>query len=88
MNDQERAEQKEQMGDLDSWDTNQERDIIDPINGRVYPYEVKERRYYRNDFKKTQNLLDWVSKTTGVTVTGYFVCGRKKTWSTLTTIMW
>ena len=77
LNDQERAEQKEQMGDLDSWDTNQERDIIDPINGRVYPYEVKERRYYRNDFKKTQNLLDWVSKTTGVTVTGYFVCGRK-----------
>ena len=77
LNDEERAEQKEQMGDLDSWDTNQERDIIDPINGRVYPYEVKERRYYRNDFKKTQNLLDWVSKTTGVTVTGYFVCGRK-----------
>ena len=77
LNDQERAEQKEQMGGLDSWDTNQERDIIDPINGRVYPYEVKERRYYRNDFKKTQNLLDWVSKTTGVTVTGYFVCGRK-----------
>ena len=66
------------MGDLDSWDTNQERDIIDPINGRVYPYEVKERRYYRNDFKRTQNLLDWVSKTTGVTVTGYFVCGKKQ----------
>ena len=77
LNDEERAEQREQMGDGDSWDFSQERDIIDPINGRVYPYEVKERRYYRNDFKKTQNLLDWVSKTTGVTVTGYFVCGRK-----------
>ena len=77
LNDEERAEQREQMGDGDSWDYSQERDIIDPINGRVYPYEVKERRYYRNDFKKTQNLLDWVSKTTGVTVTGYFVCGRK-----------
>ena len=25
----------------------------------------------------TQNLLQWVSDTTGVTVTGYFVCGRK-----------
>jgi hypothetical protein len=77
LNDEERAEQREQMGDGDSWDFSQERDIIDPINGRDYPYEVKERRYYRNDFKKTQNLLDWVSKTTGVTVTGYFVCGRK-----------
>ena len=77
LNDEERAEQREQMGDGDSWDFGQERDIIDPINGRVYPYEVRERRYYRNDFKKTQNLLDWVSKTTGVTVTGYFVCGRK-----------
>ena len=77
LSDKEQEEQREQMGDGDSWDFGQERDIIDPINGRVYPYEVKERRYYRNDFKKTQNLLDWVSKTTGVTVTGYFVCGRK-----------
>ena len=77
LSDKEQEEQREQMGDGDSWDFGQERDIIDPINGRVYPYEVKERSYYRNDFKKTQNLLDWVSKTTGVTVTGYFVCGRK-----------
>ena len=77
LSDKEQEEQRELMGDGDSWDFGQERDIIDPINGRVYPYEVKERRYYRNDFKKTQNLLDWVSKTTGVTVTGYFVCGRK-----------
>lgn len=77
LTDEEQKEQREQMGEGDSWDFGQERDIIDPINGRVYPYEVKERRYYRNDFKKTQNILDWVSKTTGVTVTGYFVCGRK-----------
>jgi chemotaxis protein histidine kinase CheA len=77
LSEEEQKEQREQMGDGDSWDFSQERDIIDPINGRVYPYEVKERRYYRNDFKKTQNLLDWVSQTTGVTVTGYFVCGRK-----------
>lgn len=78
MSDEEAAEQKEQMGDaLDRWDCTMERDIIDPINGRVFPYESKERRYYRNDFEKTQNLLDWISKTTGVTVTGYFVCGKK-----------
>ena len=78
LDDAERAEQTEQMGEgIDRWNCPTEREIIDPVNGRVYPYEVQKRNYYRNDFQKTQNLLDWVSKTTGVTVTGYFVLGRK-----------
>ena len=75
MSDEEREEQKEQMGD--EWRVRKERDLIDPINGRVYKYEESSDDWYRNDFKRTQNLLDWVSSTTGVTVTGYFVCGKK-----------
>ena len=81
MSDSERAEQKEQLGDDYSWRIKKERDIIDPINGRVYPYEQSggDDYYSRRDeyFRKTQNLLDWLSKTCHVTVTGYFVCGRK-----------
>jgi hypothetical protein len=76
MTDEEREEQKEQMGD--EWRVRKERDLIDPINGRVYKYEESNEDWYRNDFLRTQNLLDWVSTTTGVTVTGYFVCGKKK----------
>jgi len=75
MTEAEREDQKEQMGD--EWRTKKERDLIDPINGRVYPYAEADEGYYRNDFKQTQNLLDWVSRTTGVTVTGYFVLSKK-----------
>ena len=31
-----------------------------------------------NSFQKTQNLLDWLKKTTGVTINGYFVLGKKQ----------
>ena len=75
MSEAERADQNEQMGD--EWRVKKERDLIDPINGRVYPYAEADEGYYRNDFKQTQNLLDWVSRTTGVTVTGYFVLSKK-----------
>ena len=53
-----------------------ERDIIDPINGKVYKYLSAKDRWDRNDFDQTQNLLDWVGQTTGAIVTGYFVCGK------------
>ena len=31
-----------------------------------------------NDWERTANLLDWLSKETGVTVTGYFALERKQ----------
>ena len=67
----------EQLGDGYSWDVKKERDIIDPINGKVYKYLSAKDRWDRNDFDQTQNLLDWVGQTTGAIVTGYFVCGKK-----------
>ena len=76
MSDAEREDQKEQLGDDYSYRTTRERDIIDPINGRVYKFSSTSG-YERESFSQTQNLLDWVSQTTGVTVTGYFVCSRK-----------
>mgnify|MGYP003126275521 FL=1 len=32
----------------------------------------------RNSFATTQNLLDWISKTCNVTITGYFVLDGKR----------
>jgi len=54
------------------------RDMIDPFLNKVFPLESKSDYYGRNGFKITQNLLDWISETTGVIVTGYFVLGRKQ----------
>jgi hypothetical protein len=75
---EEQAEIKEQC-DGESWNFKKERELIDPISGRVYPYEASKRSY----FGKTQNLLHWLSEETGVIVTGYFVCGRKGDMSSL-----
>ena len=50
----------EQLGDGYSWDVKKERDIIDPINGKVYKYLSAKDRWDRNDFDQTQNLLDWI----------------------------
>tara|TARA_B100000902_G_scaffold239631_1_gene226919 strand:- start:165 stop:1253 length:1089 start_codon:yes stop_codon:yes gene_type:complete len=77
MTDEERKDQEEQFGDDEyGYRCKKERDLIDPINGRVYKYSESDG-YSRESFAQTQNLLDWISQTTGVTVTGYFVCGRK-----------
>ena len=67
---------------VDSWDINEMVELIDPYENKVYPYSEMKRagRYrhsYGNDFKKTQNLLSWLSKTCNVTVTGFF-CLEKK----------
>ena len=70
MDDAERKDQQEQLGE-DNWRATKERDIIDPINKRVYKFE-EATSGYRENFKMTQNLLQWVSDTTGVTVTGYW----------------
>jgi len=60
----------------DSWNIKDERNIIDPYNRRVYPFSPVSRYSY-NDFAQTQNLLDWLSKTCNVIVTGYFCIERK-----------
>ena len=54
----------------------QTRELIDPFTKKVYPFTV-EKGWNRNEFKRTQNILNWISDTTGVIVTGYFVVGKK-----------
>lgn len=54
----------------------QTRELIDPFTKKVYTF-TSEKGWDRNDFKRTQNILNWISDTTGVTVTGYFVVGKK-----------
>ena len=71
----ERQERKDQEGD--SWREIINRDIIDPYSNKVYPYDDKKERYNYNDFGLTQNLLEWISDTCNVTVTGYFVFSKK-----------
>jgi hypothetical protein len=72
------AQIKEQTNEeMDTWNVDQHIEIIDPYSRRVYP--ISTGRYYRGgDFKRTQNILDWISKETGVIVTGYFVVGKKQ----------
>ena len=81
MNDEEQKDYDEQKDfivsdEVDSWDIREQKNIIDPYNRRVYPFS-SQNRYSYNDFSHTQNLLDWLAKTTGVIVTGYF-CLEKK----------
>ena len=53
-----------------------ERFILDPYNKK--PYILEQSNYYNSSgFKKTANLLDWLSKSTGVDITGYFVVSKK-----------
>lgn len=69
-------EQMENMDDTSSWRCKKTRQLVDPYNGKVYTYSVT-KDYGSDSFDTTQNLLEWISDTTGVTVTGYFVCGNK-----------
>ena len=57
--------------------------ITDPYSRKTYPYSVPKGDGYNyrgnsNDWERTANLLDWLSKETGVTVTGYFALERKQ----------
>ena len=72
------AQIKEQTNEeMDTWNVEQHVEIIDPYSRRVYP--ISTGRYYRGgDFKRTQNILDWIAKETGVIITGYFVVGKKQ----------
>jgi len=54
----------------------QSRELIDPFTKKVYTFAI-EKGWDRNEFKRTQNILNWIADTTGVIVTGYFVVGKK-----------
>ena len=77
---------KAQAGD--EWRYNSQRYILDPYTNKSYLYEDKNGdRWYRNDFDNTQNLLEWISDTCNVTVTGYFVFSSKREWSQVNEVM-
>ena len=53
------------------------RKFQDPFSKKLYTYSDMTA-YGRDGFETTQNLLDWISKETGVIVTGYFVFEKKR----------
>ena len=69
---------KEQQ--IDPWDVSTVTELVDPFDNKVFPYKESSRNRYSgyDAFKKTQNLLSWISKTCNVTVTGYFVLDKKR----------
>ena len=75
--DSEYEEKKEQESDEYGWRTPTKRVLIDPFTNKSYPYYDSQSRGHHS-FDQTQNILDWISKETGVIVTGYFVLGRKQ----------
>ena len=72
---EENADRRSQTDD--SWREIVNRYILDPYSNKVYPYDTKTERYGYNDFELTQNLLEWISDTCNVVVTGYFVFSKK-----------
>ena len=76
--DVERDQMAEQMSESDdNWRVKQDRYLIDPYSKKPYLLAQNKGYYDRSEFQTTQNLLDWISKTTGVTITGYFVFSKK-----------
>ena len=74
---EETLDQDDQEKNIDSGDygwrrTRQTRKFQDPFSKKLYTYSDMTA-YGRDGFETTQNLLDWISKETGVIVTGYFV---------------
>jgi hypothetical protein len=71
-------EKKEQESDdVYSWRTPTKRVLIDPFTNKSHGYYASNCGGHHS-FDQTQNILDWISKETGVIVTGYFVLGRKQ----------
>ena len=73
------VEQEKNCSDDDgySWRVEKSRDLIDPYSNKVFPLQDKTSYYSRNEFSTTQNLLEWLSETCNVTVTGYFILDKK-----------
>ena len=80
--DEEREDETSQMKGEDDggyrsrW--RKKRFFLDPYINKSFLFEDSSGDYYnRNDFERTQNLLEWLSDTCNVTITGYFVFSKK-----------
>ena len=60
------------------WGAKKIKQFIDPYSRKVYKISKATSFYGRDSFYKTQCLLDWIQKETGVTVNGYFVLPSKR----------
>ena len=81
-NDKENDDLYKQFGDEGRWSTTVVTKIVDPYNKKTYLISENDG-YSRTSFDRTQNLLQWVSDTTGVTVTGYFALSKKRDYDVL-----
>lgn len=85
--DAERKDVKDQIGD--EWRYNSQRYILDPYSNKTFIYEDKsgDSYYSRNDFENTQNILEWLSATCNVTITGYFIFSTKRDWMNVADVL-
>tara|TARA_B100000282_G_scaffold251637_1_gene196223 strand:+ start:57 stop:2411 length:2355 start_codon:yes stop_codon:yes gene_type:complete len=85
--DAERKDVKDQIGD--EWRYNSQRYILDPYSNKTFIYEDKsgDNYYSRNDFENTQNILEWLSDTCNVTITGYFIFSTKRDWMNVADVL-
>ena len=85
--DAERKDVKDQIGD--EWRYNSQRYILDPYSNKTFIYEDKsgDNYYSRNDFDNTQNILEWLSATCNVTITGYFIFSTKRDWMNVADVL-
>ena len=57
---------------------NTKRYFLDPYINKTYLYEDKTGdNYYRSNMQTTQNILEWLTDTCNIIVTGYFVFSKK-----------
>ena len=61
-----------------SWRRETSRDMIDPYTNKVFPLTNPSKYGGRDAFVTTQNILEWISQTCNVTITGYFVLDGKR----------
>ena len=85
--DEERADETAQLPE--SEDPNhyrprwkKKREFLDPYINKSFLFEDNSGEYGRNDFERTQNILEWLSDTCNVTITGYFVFSKKSEFRT------
>ena len=76
---EERTDEQAQIGeDGDSYARwNKKRYFLDPYINKSFLYEDNSSNSGDSRFDATQNLLEWLSETCNVTVTGYFVFSKK-----------
>jgi len=76
--DEEYADQRSQETE-DSWRGTSHRYLKDPYTKASYLFDGN----YIDAWNRTCNLLEWISDTTGVTITGYFIFSKKRDFSNL-----